>query len=77
LSERKEVEKMDKDLKRILRAIEDAGYTVKINRKGHPEVYTRGGEKVTTFSGTASDRRSVLNALAPLKRRGFRWPPRG
>ncbi|MDF2806417.1 MAG: hypothetical protein K0S43_1363 [Cellulosimicrobium sp.] len=67
---------MDKDLKKILAAITKAGYTVVINRKGHAEVYTRDGEKVTTFSGTPSDKRSVLNALAPLKRRGFRWPPR-
>lgn len=68
---------MDKDLTKILKAITKAGYTVVINQRGHPEIYTQDGEKVTTFSGTPSDRRSLLNALAPLKRRGFRWPPRG
>lgn len=68
---------LDKDLRKILQAITKAGYFVVINKKGHPEVYTAEGEKVTTFSGTPSDRRSVLNALSPLKRRGFHWPPRG
>lgn len=68
---------MDKDLRKLLKAIVAAGYVVVINRKGHPEVYTKDGVRITTFSGTPSDRRSRLNALAPLKRRGFRWPPRG
>lgn len=67
---------MNKDLKRLLKAITKAGYVVVINKKGHPEVFTADGVKVTTFAGTPSDRRSNLNALAPLKRRGFIWPPR-
>lgn len=67
---------MGSDLRKILEAIEAAGYVVVISKKGHPQVYTREGEWVTTFSGTASDWRSNLNALRPLKRRGFRWPPK-
>lgn len=67
---------MDKDLRKILEAIKAAGYQVVRNRRGHWEVYTQDGVKVTTFAGTASDWRSHRNALAPLKRRGFRWPPR-
>ena len=67
---------MDKDLRKLIEAIRAAGYQVIINRKGHPEVYTTDGEKITTFSGTPSDHRSTLNSLAPLRRRGFRWPPR-
>jgi hypothetical protein len=67
---------MDKDLKKITDALKAAGYQVVRNQRGHWEVYTADGEKVTTFSGTPSDRRSILNALAPLKRRGFGWPPR-
>ena len=31
---------------------------------------------ITTFAGTASDRRSVKNALSALRRAGFVWPPR-
>lgn len=68
---------MDKDLRKLLKAVVAAGYVVVISKKGHPVVYTKDGVKVTTFSGTASDWRAHLNALAPLKRRGFRWPSRG
>lgn len=56
---------MDKDLRKILQAVAAAGYTVVINKRGHAEVSTQDGEKVTTFAGTPSDRRSTLNALAP------------
>jgi len=68
---------MDKDLRKLLKAIVAAGYVVVINRKGHPEVYTQDGTWITTFAGTPSDWRSTANALRPLKRRGFRWPPKG
>ena len=67
---------MDKDLRKILKAIQDAGYLVVINKKGHPEVYDEDGHKVTTFAGTPGDWRSRRNSLAPLRRRGFRWPPK-
>lgn len=67
---------MDKDLKKVLAAVTKAGYVVVISRRGHPEVYTAEGQWVTTFSGTPGDRRAMRNGLAPLKRRGFRWPPR-
>lgn len=65
---------MNKDLRKLLAAIEDAGYVIVISKKGHPMVYTTDGEWVTAFSGTASDWRSNLNALRPLRRRGFHWP---
>ena len=67
---------MDKDLKKIVEALKAAGFQVVRTQRGHWEVYTADGDRVTTFSGTASDRRSILNALAPLKRLGFGWPLR-
>ncbi len=67
---------MNKDLRNILEAIEQAGYVVVISKKGHPQIHTQDGTWITSFSGTASDWRSNLNALAPLRRRGFRWPPK-
>jgi len=33
------------------------------------------GKAIATISGTPSDRRSLLNGLARLRRAGFRWPP--
>ena len=66
---------MDKELRKLLKALEAAGYETRPTRNGHHVVY-RKGVRITTISGTPSDRRSLLNALAPLKRRGFRWPPK-
>lgn len=66
---------MRKDLRKLVKAIEAAGYQVIVDSKGHVRVYTADGDYVTTFSGTPSDKRSDANSLRPLKRRGFRWPP--
>jgi len=68
---------MNKDIRRLLRALEDDGYTWRLSSNGHPIVYAPTGERVTTLPGTPSDHRSMKNALAPLKRRGFQWPPQG
>lgn len=66
---------MKKELKKIIEALEDQGFTTEETNGGHVRVYL-GGTWVTTFAGTPSDRRSWLNSLAPAKRAGFRWPPR-
>lgn len=65
---------MDKDLRKIVRALKAQGFEVAVTGKGHL-VVTREGALVATFSGTASDWRSIRNSLAPLRRAGFRWPP--
>lgn len=65
---------MDKDLRKIVKALEAQGFEVETTSKGHL-VVTRDGVLIATFSGTASDWRSIRNSLAPLKRAGFRWPP--
>lgn len=65
---------MDKDLKKIVKALRAAGYDVSPTRRGHIRV-SRDGRAVTTFSGTASDWRAHRNALAALRRDGFQWPP--
>jgi hypothetical protein len=65
---------MDKDLKKIAKALKAQGFETEATRKGHLMVY-RDGRLVTTFSGTASDWRALKNALAALRRAGFRWPP--
>lgn len=66
---------MDKDLRKIVKALEAQGFEVETTSKGHL-VVSRDGALVATFSGTASDWRSIRNTLARLKRAGFRWPPR-
>lgn len=67
---------MGSDLKRVIEALERDGFVVTRTRKGHYNVSTADGEWITTFAGTPSDGRGFLNALAPLRRRGFQWPPR-
>lgn len=65
---------MDKDLKKIVEALRKQGFTVEVTSKGHVMVF-RDGALVVTFSGTASDWRSLKNGLAKARRAGFEWPP--
>ncbi|WP_163275310.1 hypothetical protein [Cellulomonas iranensis] len=65
---------MNKDLRKIVKALETQGFEVTTTKRGHLMV-ARDGEVIATFSGTASDWRSIRNGLAPLKRAGFRYPP--
>lgn len=67
---------MDKDTRKVLDEAERQGFTVRITKNGHGRVSSPDGEPITTFSGSASDRRSFANGLATLKRAGFVWPPR-
>lgn len=66
---------MKKDLKKIAKALEDQGFEVIQTKRGHL-VVLKDGRKVATFSGTASDWRSVLNSIADARRAGFQWPPK-
>jgi len=67
---------MDKDIRKIVKGLRKQGFEVTETTKGHLMV-TRDGVLIATFSGTPSDYRAMRNALAPLKRAGFRWPPKG
>lgn len=66
---------MDKDIRKIIKALEKQGFSVEVSKKGHPMVY-RDGRLVATFSGTASDWRSMRNGIAKCKQAGFQWPPK-
>jgi hypothetical protein len=66
---------MGRDLQEVLEAAEAQGFTVRRTKNGHYFV-SRNGQPVTTFSGTPSDHRSFLNALAALRRAGFKRPPK-
>ena len=66
---------MNKDLRKVVKALEAQGFEVTVTSKGHLMV-TRDGAVIAVLAGTASDWRSLRNGLAPLKRAGFRWPPR-
>lgn len=66
---------MDKDLRKIVQALEAQGFEVVTTTKGHLKVL-REGRVVAVFAGTPSDRRSWKNSLARARRAGFIWPPR-
>lgn len=66
---------MDKDLRKIVQALEEQGFETEVTRKGHVIVF-KDGRLVVTFSGTASDWRSLRNGIARARRAGFRWPPK-
>lgn len=66
---------MDKDMRKVVKALEDQGFEVTTTRRGHLMV-SRDGRVVAVFAGTASDWRSFRNSLAAARRAGFRWPPR-
>lgn len=65
---------MEKDMRKLIKALENQGFVVKTNRDGHGFVYLN-GRFVTKLAGTPSDKRGFSNALAAMRRFGFRWPP--
>lgn len=66
---------MDKELRQIVKALEEQGFEVRVTSKQHLMVW-RNGKPAATISGTPSDWRSRRNGLAQLKRFGFIWPKR-
>jgi hypothetical protein len=65
---------MNKDLRKIAKALRDQGFDTELTKRGHLRVFLD-GIWVTTFSGSPSDWRAYRNALAAAKRAGFQWPP--
>ncbi|TXK17420.1 YjbF family lipoprotein [Homoserinibacter sp. GY 40078] len=65
---------MDKELKKIAKALEAQGFETRISKRGHM-IVSHDGRIVATFSGTASDWRSMRNSIADARRAGFKWPP--
>ena len=66
---------MSGDMRRMLKALEEQGFDVTRTQRGHYEV-RKDGRRVATIAGTASDHRSIRNAVAYLRKAGFIWPPR-
>jgi len=64
---------MHKDLRKVIKALEDQGFDVRKNARNHYEV-RKNGRKVATFASTPSDWRGWLNSIADAKRAGFKWP---
>lgn len=65
---------MNKDMKKIAKALREQGFEVTITKKQHIAV-SRDGRIVAIFSGTPSDWRSMRNSIADARKAGFQWPP--
>lgn len=59
------------DTRRLMRELTRQGFTTHRTRRGHLAV-KRDGATVAVLAGTPSDWRSTRNALAQLRRAGFR-----
>lgn len=66
------------DLRDLEKAAKRQGWRVDRTKQGHWRFWPPGPTiPPAIFSGTPGDRRAILNFLADLKRKGFRWPPQG
>lgn len=63
---------MHKDLRKLVKALEEQGFDVEPSSKGH-QIVRKDGRRVATIAGTASDSRARMNAVADLRRAGFVW----
>jgi predicted RNA binding protein YcfA (HicA-like mRNA interferase family) len=62
-------------LREIEKAAKEQGWGVGRTQKGHLKFVPPDRTKnIVIGSGTPSDRRSIKNLLAELKRQGFIWP---
>jgi hypothetical protein len=66
-----------KEIRRLIRALEDQGFTVQPTRKNHWLVRDLEGKVIATLASTPSEHRGLANAIARLRRSGFIWPPKG
>lgn len=62
-----------KELKKLLEEARKQGWTEKRKKKGLMLLAPDGVGKVTIHR-TPSDRRSLDNVIAQMRRHGFRWP---
>ncbi|MDX3672695.1 hypothetical protein [Streptomyces europaeiscabiei] len=65
---------MNKDLKKLVEALEAQGFDVEVGRRNPHPVVRKDGRRVATLSSTPSDSRAWKNGIAALRRAGFRWP---
>lgn len=60
----------NKEISKLIKAIEKQRFTVKRTAKGHYQV-RKGPTLITLLPGTPSDHRSLKNSLSYLKKAGF------
>lgn len=66
------------DWKKVTREAERQGWRIERGRKGQFKLIPPDPARQIVFvHATPSDHRAIKNAIAEMRRQGFRWPPRG
>lgn len=65
---------MDKVVRQIVKALDEQGFDVIETKSGRLQVVTREGDWVASIPSRFKAGSGLDNALAPLRRAGFRWP---
>jgi hypothetical protein len=60
---------VNREVRQFIAELERRGLQVRLARSGHYHVLTRAGRYVASMSATPSDRRSLANARADIRRR--------
>lgn len=61
---------MDKETKKLVKALEAEGYTFKACSSGHTQIFTPDGDFVSGLAGSPSEYRGWANTLSRIKRIG-------
>ena len=67
---------MDKDLRKVIKALDEQGFTIDESANGMRLRITRDENFIVVISVKSKDWRGLRNGIAALRRAGFRWPPR-
>lgn len=67
----KEVITVNNEIRGLLRNLEKQGFTVVHTKRNHYKV-SKDGQLIATLPSTPSDRRSLRNCIAILKKAGYR-----
>jgi hypothetical protein len=62
---------LHKDLRPLVKQLKKRGITVAPTKNGHYGVYAQDGTLVQVIAGSTSDRRSMANLKADLRRKGM------
>lgn len=67
---------MKREVRELVREAKRQGWRVEQLKSGHIRLYAPDGKHIVHVSGTPSDRRTLANTIADMRRYGFQWPPR-
>lgn len=66
---------MRKEVREIVEEAVRQGWRVRMLKNSHPLLLAPDGKTMVVLPSTPSDRRSLDNAVARMRRARFKWPP--